>query len=682
MPYATAPGDDGVQAFMVKHGGQPMLRALYQLFAVLWENEVVPSDWHRNKLCMLFKKGSRVDIGNYRLIALSSIISKVMSRVLNRRIYDWMEKNDLIPDQQYGFRAHRGCPEAAWVLSEVVQGRIDEKKATFLCFVDVKKAYDRVRRNMMFVKLHRQKVSGKLFRMVREWYRDNQSRIEVEGLVSEWIDRLIGLQQGCVMSPILFSIFINGLAFQLESQGYGVRVRGHWVGSLFYADDIVLLATSQEELQKMMAIVSAFCDTWCLSINNSANKTEVMECGRAAHISKSPMYRPSFCYNMQGKEIRRTQSYVYLGVIMTPTRSFSLHSKKVIRSVQQRIGLLKHARLIGRSKMAATPARARILLRTEIAPLTEYASAVWFPSASDSAKLSSLWGSAVKMAIGSDVNVSASAVMFDLEIPPLEVRRQRFVLNMWYDIVCRAESEPNRRMAFRVLQWRYSQFQSYAEGDAAKKRQNWCSRLQEAALAFNMPEVWSNMWTPIEEDKYFSKLDGQERQAVEASLASVMATKSHLSKLCVFSDYGFAGYMKAKDPVSRILLLHARAGALPTQACTASTRWRRVHNMSTKCDLCDCGIDETIEHLLWQCPVLSHVRRSAGFGDVFPIIEGEKLLYQNKVPQAVQALLKSIWIMRCDIMTRLFPRRFVWSPWRQYPTVRVRGGQDSLIDAS
>ena len=101
----------------------------------------------------------------------------------------------------------------------------------------------------------------------------------VDGVMSEWFESFIGVRQGCVLSPVLYSLFINGLAKKLKECGCGgVNVGVELLQVLLYADDLVLFAESAAELQQMLNVLEEYCGEWRFEIN--VGKSKVMVCGR------------------------------------------------------------------------------------------------------------------------------------------------------------------------------------------------------------------------------------------------------------------------------------------------------------------------------------------------------------------------------------------------------------------
>ena len=94
--------------------------------------------------------------------------------------------------------------------------------------------------------------------------------VRINGYYTEWFDVTSGLRQGCSLSPLLFNIFINDIALKIKACGKSIKIDGDTVGILLYADDIVLLADNEKELQDMLDILN----NWCVSNNMSANATK------------------------------------------------------------------------------------------------------------------------------------------------------------------------------------------------------------------------------------------------------------------------------------------------------------------------------------------------------------------------------------------------------------------------
>ena len=127
---------------------------------------------------------------------------------------------------------------------------------TYCCVIDLRKADDRVWRTGLWKRLWDEGKRRKMWRVLKDFYIHTQNCVLARSTKTDFIDVDVGVRQGCVLSPVLFSIYINGLAKEVASSSLGIDVDGKNVAILLYADDIVLIAGSIESLQSQIDITS------------------------------------------------------------------------------------------------------------------------------------------------------------------------------------------------------------------------------------------------------------------------------------------------------------------------------------------------------------------------------------------------------------------------------------------
>ena len=147
---------------------------------------------------------------------------------------------------------------------------------TYAFFVDFSCAFDKISRNCLFYKLSCTGLSSKMIRLLRNSYENTTSRIWDGTSFSEPFIFNDGVKQGCILSPLLFSLYVNDLANELPG---GVNVAGTNIKILLYADDIVILSDSATELQKMIDTLHTYCTTWKLTVNLSKSKIMIFRSG-------------------------------------------------------------------------------------------------------------------------------------------------------------------------------------------------------------------------------------------------------------------------------------------------------------------------------------------------------------------------------------------------------------------
>jgi hypothetical protein len=128
---------------------------------------------------------------------------------------------------------------------EATNGRCRAGNKTYCAFIDAKKAYDRVWRDCLWKRLWDSGVQGNVWRLLRAGYVTVKSCVLCDGEQSQWFDSAVGVRQGCVLSPVLYSVFINGFAKHLKKSDIGgIMVGQNKLSLLLFADDIVMFAES------------------------------------------------------------------------------------------------------------------------------------------------------------------------------------------------------------------------------------------------------------------------------------------------------------------------------------------------------------------------------------------------------------------------------------------------------
>ncbi|KAK3515689.1 hypothetical protein QTP70_028465, partial [Hemibagrus guttatus] len=172
-----APGVDEIRPEYLKSLDVVGLSWLTRLCNIAWRLGTVPLDCATGVVVPLFKKGDRRVCSNYRGITLLSLPGKVYSRVLERRVRPLVEPR--IQEEQCGFRPSRGTLDQLYTLHRVLEGSWEFAQPVHMCFVDLEKAFDRVRRDFLWKVLWEYGVRGPLLRAVRSLYNRSRSLVRI-----------------------------------------------------------------------------------------------------------------------------------------------------------------------------------------------------------------------------------------------------------------------------------------------------------------------------------------------------------------------------------------------------------------------------------------------------------------------------------------------------------------------
>jgi hypothetical protein len=296
-------GPDGICNEILKHGKYFLCGPLTNFFNLIFDAGMMPNEWHESFLIPIHKKGSTSDPNNNRGISLSSCVSKVFLLIMKNRLEGFVENNQLLATEQLGFVKGYRTSDNFYVLKSVVNRQLHVKnKKLFTAFIDFRKAFDSVWREGLLLKLVNKGIDGKLFRIILNLYTSSECRVRTEGSYSKTFSSNIGVKQGCVLSPILFNLFLSDLPeFLKNSHASEINLEFLKISLLIYADDLVLFSKSAEGLQQSLDALSEYCKLWGLIVNPDKSKIMI--------FNKSK----NFHFHIDENIIEIVKSFTYLG---------------------------------------------------------------------------------------------------------------------------------------------------------------------------------------------------------------------------------------------------------------------------------------------------------------------------------------------------------------------------------
>ena len=309
MKEGKAAGVDGCVAEYVKRGGEVVIAWLVRLLNVCFERGEVPENWRGACVVPLYKgKGDRLVCSNSRGISLLSVVGKLYGRILIGRIRDCTER--VLGEEQCGFRRGRGCTDQIFTVRQLCEKFLAKGREVYWAFMDLEKAYDRIDRVALWQVLRMYGVGGKLLKGVQSFYVNSRACVRVGKEVSEWFPVRVGLRQGCVMSPWLFNLFMDGVVREVyaRSMRAGVEFEGGLhVSQLLFADDTALVAETEEELRILVREFDSVCQRRKLKVN--AGKSKVMRCSREGNVGGLNVH-------LGGERLEEVESFKYLGSVV------------------------------------------------------------------------------------------------------------------------------------------------------------------------------------------------------------------------------------------------------------------------------------------------------------------------------------------------------------------------------
>jgi hypothetical protein len=185
----------------------------------------------------------------------------------------------------------------------------------YTCFVDLRKAFDTVSRDLLLHKIACLDITGEFFNVMSDMYNNSLAKIKISNLLSPDIKMLRGTEQGHPLSPDLFKIFIHELSSLLKSTGNYPNLSNTIVSHLLWADDLVLMALDPKSLQVNINILNHFCIKRGLEINIKKTKVVTFCPSRQKPLLET--------FKLGDNIVQHTDKYCYLGIIFDQNGSFS-----------------------------------------------------------------------------------------------------------------------------------------------------------------------------------------------------------------------------------------------------------------------------------------------------------------------------------------------------------------------
>lgn len=392
-----APGKDGVTNWMLVWGGEALLGPLTYLYEAVWLDQTVPEAWSTAEISYIYKgKGAATEVSNYRPISLISCVGKAYTRAWLPRLTEKVCPH-LVTEQGCS-RKRQGALEQLWAVTSVIEDAMDAGTGAYALFADVHKAYDQVWRDGLYLSLYAHGVRGRLWGAIQAWMRGATATTRWQGARGPEVRLEEGLRQGCVLSPILYCVFINMFmaehpvedsppgveAFMGEffSQGLqalaggrsfaGLPCRGLPSGpklqAAIFMDDTTLVAQTRSDLAALISCYHSFCRRFRMRIN--AGKSKLMRFTRgdvSAGQDRLAMEVEGVTYSTPDARPGAPVCHKFLGYTLDSGLTGAHHARRQLGMAQARCrGLELIAKTMGEEF-------ALWYLRTTVAPAALYA---------------------------------------------------------------------------------------------------------------------------------------------------------------------------------------------------------------------------------------------------------------------------------------------------------------------
>ena len=437
LKMKRSPGPDKIHNEMIKHLGTCGKKALLHLINTTWETGQLPSAWKNAFIAPILKKDKDpTEPKSYRPISLTSCLGKVCERMVNRRLYWWLEDSNILTEDQAGFRANSRTEDQLFRLCQNIQDGFQEGKHTTAVFIDLQQAYDRVWRKGLLLKMQRIGIQGRLYGWIKSFLSERTIQTKIQNDLSSKQVLEDGLPQGSALSCTLFLIFINDMTENIKSQ------------RALYADDLVIWNTNKYGLQSArhlnrdLETLNDYCKKWKMTINPTKSVHSV--------FSMSPKATKQHLeIRIDGQRVCKADQPVYLGVHLDSRLTFKKHIETQKSKTTKRLALIKR---LTSTNWGSDMVTLRTLYIGYIRSVLDYNQCLLM-STSKTAQttLDRIQNQALRLICGGMKTTPTSACEIHANVEPLGLRREKATLETFERCSRKPVEHPARLL---VDKWR------------------------------------------------------------------------------------------------------------------------------------------------------------------------------------------------------------------------------------
>jgi len=242
-------GHDQLSTVFLKSIGPSIAYPISKIINISLQTGIVPDTLKIAKVIPIHKGKEKNDFSNYRPISLLPSMSKLAEKVIHKRFYFFLETQNILYENQYGFRRKHGTIDALTKFVTDTTKSLDEKESILAVFLDLSKAFDTIDHSILLNKLEFYGIRGKAWDWCKDYLSNRKQYVNYKDKNSSLYKIRYGVPQGSVLSPLLFIIYTNDLPDNLNI-----------AKSILFADDTTIYHSSSN--------ISQLYETMNTELNN------------------------------------------------------------------------------------------------------------------------------------------------------------------------------------------------------------------------------------------------------------------------------------------------------------------------------------------------------------------------------------------------------------------------------
>lgn len=347
-------GPDNLPPLFLHLAADIIAEPVSHIFNLSISNNVIPEIWKTAFVLPLLKGGDPKCLNNYRPISKLSVLAKVLERLINDQIKDFLDTHNILSPLQSGFRKQHSTVSAAVKVVNDITEALDKKNHCAALFIDLSKAFDTVDHAILCQRLSDIGLSSHAVGWFTNYLSHRKQCVQFGDLTSNFLTVSNGVPQGSVLGPTLFTIYINDIGFISNAAVH------------LYADDTILycfassITLALESLQTAFDALQSQLSQLRLVLN--AEKTKVMLFSNSKRVTAA---LPDILSH-QGTPIELVSNFKYLGIQLDDCLSFKMHINSLLKKLKLKLSFFF------RNKCCFSAAARKRLVATTFLPLLDY----------------------------------------------------------------------------------------------------------------------------------------------------------------------------------------------------------------------------------------------------------------------------------------------------------------------